>query len=322
MWHYRFNINPSGDSIGKIQICYPRSRCPYNHAYPCHMTEDISNKLTAFLRRIAPFQWYTEDVAEATGLPMTGRVFTYHPIRFLKWMTRSQAGTKLSVRRATAEGLNDEELKAARAEEIGDREAGGYLQFDPEGEKDPEFDAFLEDEGGLGDDWKEQGPGEWPPADETCRRCAEAMEQEKDEELKGSSDSGSSSSNSTPAAAAAAAAAAAHQQRSARCAGSSSRQQHQHQQQEQQQEAHQLVAYDSLTATPLLWAHRALPPLASFPLPPSLSLSSSLSFFPPKKIPYRPLGGFMDILESYKNSLYDTYRTIIKTPYHTLMRLL
>ncbi len=127
---------------------------------------DTRNKLNSLLRRIAPFQWYTEDVAEATGLPMSGRVFTYHPIRFLKWMTRTQAGTKLSVRRATAEGLNDEELKRARAEAIGDREAGGFLQFDPEGERDPEFDAFLEEDGELGDDWKEQGPGEWPPADE------------------------------------------------------------------------------------------------------------------------------------------------------------
>lgn len=128
---------------------------------------DTRNKLTSLLRRIAPFQWYTEDVGEATGLPMTGRVYTYHPIRFLKWMTRSQAGTKLSVRRATAEGLNDEELKAARAAGSDEREEGAWLQFDPEGEKDPEFDAFLEDEGELGDDWKkEQAPGEWPPADE------------------------------------------------------------------------------------------------------------------------------------------------------------
>lgn len=127
---------------------------------------DTRNKLTGLLRRIAPFQWYTQDVAEGTGLPMNGRVYTYHPIRFLKWLTRSQAGTKLSVRRATAEGLNDEELKRARAQAADEREEGAYMQFDPEGEDDPEFDAFLQDEGALGDDWKEQGPGEWPPADE------------------------------------------------------------------------------------------------------------------------------------------------------------
>ncbi len=127
---------------------------------------DTRNKLGALMRRIAPFQWYTEDVAEATGLPMSGRVHTYHPIRFLKWMTRTQAGTKLSVRRATAQGLNDEELKRARAAAESDQQEGAWLQYDPEGENDPEFDAFLDDDGALGDDWKEQGPGEWPPSDE------------------------------------------------------------------------------------------------------------------------------------------------------------
>jgi len=124
---------------------------------------DTRNKLTALLRKIAPFQWYSEDLADALELPGDGVVYTYHPIRFLKWLMRSQAGTRRSVPR-TARGLTDLELKRARARPLDKHEDGNWMQYDADGEGD--FDDWLDDDL-EGEDWKEQRGGEWPPEEES-----------------------------------------------------------------------------------------------------------------------------------------------------------
>ena len=124
---------------------------------------DTRSKLQALLRKVAPFQWYNPELAEAVGLPDDGLVYTYHPIRFLKWLTRTQAGTKVSVDAATARGLTDEELKRARAQAADDQEAGEWFQLNEDGEDlGDEFEEwFLDDEEGI--DLKGHGAGEWPP---------------------------------------------------------------------------------------------------------------------------------------------------------------
>ena len=126
---------------------------------------DTRNKLNALLRKIAPFQWYSEELAEAVELPGDGVVYTYHPIRFLKWLMLSQAGTRMTVRRATASGLTDQELKQARQRPLDEHEDGAWLQYSEDGQGD--FDDWLNDEDLESDDWKEQEGGEWPPEAES-----------------------------------------------------------------------------------------------------------------------------------------------------------
>ena len=178
-WRPGSKAPPSSDAIGKFFNTSPE-RVEFRGYIARHVSEwwaetdwrkalarrnvwawDTRNKLNALLKKIAPFQWYTEEVADATELPTDGVVYTYHPIRFLKWLTLTQAGTRMSVR-SNARGLTDQELKAARAQPLDKHEDGAWLQYDPEGEGD--FEDFLLDDD-AGEDWKEQEGGEWAPAE-------------------------------------------------------------------------------------------------------------------------------------------------------------
>ncbi len=132
---------------------------------------DTERKLKVLERRLAPFQWYNEDLAKVLELPEDGILTTYHPIRFLKWLVETQGGTRLVVDRY-ARGLTDRERQAALAEGPHAQEDGTWMQLSADGEDPSGFmsdwdDIFSGDGAEMEEGWRnKQGPGEWAPAND------------------------------------------------------------------------------------------------------------------------------------------------------------
>ncbi len=128
---------------------------------------DTERKLKVLERRVAPFQWYNEDLAKELELPDDGILWTYHPIRFLKWLTDTQGGTRVNVD-GFQRGLTDQERAEARKKGTDRYEDGDWLQLSATGDDPDEFlsvwdDAFDEGEESNGE-WKtKQESGEWEP---------------------------------------------------------------------------------------------------------------------------------------------------------------
>ncbi len=129
---------------------------------------DTQRKLKVLERRIAPFQWYNEDLAKELGLPDDGLVWTYHPIRFLLWLKLTQGGSKLIVGERQR-GLTAKEMEAARQVALDAHEDGNWLQLSETGEDPDDFlsdwdDMFGEWDEEVSEEWRNsQGPGEWAP---------------------------------------------------------------------------------------------------------------------------------------------------------------
>jgi hypothetical protein len=127
---------------------------------------DTERKLKLLYQRLAPFQWYTAELAKELGLPEDGIIFTYHPIRFILWLNMTKGGTNIQVDQKQR-GLTAQEFAAAKSKAPDKYEDGNWLQLSNDG-SDP--GEFLSDWGGDEmdvDEWKRtQGPGEWaPPSD-------------------------------------------------------------------------------------------------------------------------------------------------------------
>jgi len=124
---------------------------------------DTERKLKILYQRLAPFQWYTPELAKELGLPEDGILYTYHPIRFILWLNMTKGGTNVEVDRKQR-GLTAQEFAAAKAKAPDKYEDGNWLQLSNDG-SDPS--EFLSDWGAEEmdlEEWKRtQGPGEWPP---------------------------------------------------------------------------------------------------------------------------------------------------------------
>lgn len=126
---------------------------------------DTERKLKLLLRRMAPFQWYSEELAKQLELPEDGIIYTYHPIRFIYWLAKTQGGTNLQVDKYQR-GLTAQEMEEARKQGLSKYEDGNWLQTSATGEEIDLGPDWGEDDVDLGEWKRTQGPGEWPPEDE------------------------------------------------------------------------------------------------------------------------------------------------------------
>ncbi|MBK9032933.1 MAG: N-acetylmuramoyl-L-alanine amidase [Myxococcales bacterium] len=58
--------------------------------------------------QLAPFTWWTDAVAKGLGLPASGTVYHYHPLRFIEYANAAHSNTKTNVTTTTV-GIDDNE---------------------------------------------------------------------------------------------------------------------------------------------------------------------------------------------------------------------